>query len=307
MTRARWSGLAVVLAFLSVPAAKAQAAECPPGSPTLVFTVNRKTEPVYTTHELMVRVKLSGSAYFSVNSFEVTGMRRLPHPSGDEGPPFEIFGIADEPGMLTATATLTNDDADPSCTVTGSASFEVKPATAPIVSNLRRPPPFKGTPGLVWDSKFWFWVKPGPTGVVKPLTVVARAIRRARVPGARVRAKRITFPMRPTDGPVPEQEPFGGCGAYTLICTPRVRTWAKGAEVDVFPKGGREVPALVKVLVTLPRGVPTLHYTLAKTPVGVDVKVVQGGAPVARLLIAGRCDMSGQFSRCRYRKLTTAL
>lgn len=307
MTRARWSGLAVVLAFALVPAANAQAAECPPGSPTLVFTVNRKTEPVYTTHELMVRVKLSGSAYFTVNSFEVTGMRRLPHPSGDEGPPFEIFGIADGPGVLTATATLTNDDAFPSCTVTGSASFEVKSATAPIVSKLRRPPPFKGTPGLVWDSRYWFWVKPGPTGVVTPLTVVARAIRRARVPGARVPAKRITFPMRPTDGPVPEQEPFGGCGAYTLICTPRVRTWAKGAEVDVFPMGGREVPALVKVLVTLPRGVPTLHYTVAKTPVGVDVKVLQDGAPIARLRMAGRCDMSGQFSRCRFKRLTTAL
>ena len=113
--------------------------------------------------------------------------------------------------------------------------------------------------------------------------------------------------MRPTDGPVPEQEPFGGCGAYTLICTPRVRTWPKGAEVDVFTKGGREVPALVKVLVTLPRGVPTLHYTVAKTPVGVDVRVLQDGAAVARLRIAGRCDMSGQFSRCRYKTLSTAL
>jgi hypothetical protein len=307
MTPARWSGLAVVLALALCTPASAQAAECPPGSPTLVFTVNRKTEPVYTTHELTVRVKLSGSAYFTVNSFEVTGMRRLPHPSGDEGPPFEIFGIADAPGVLTATATLTNDDAFPSCTVTGSASFEVKSATAPIVSKLRRPPRFKGKPGLVWDSRFWFWVKPGPTGVVTPLTVVARAIRRARVPGARVRAKRITFPMRPTDGPRPEQEPFGGCGAYTLICPRRVRTWAKGAEVDVFPMGGREVPALVKVLVTLPRGVPTLRNTIAKTPVGVDVKVLQNGSRIARLRMAGRCDMSGQFSRCRFKRLTTAL
>ena len=184
----------------------------------------------------------------------------LPHPDGDEAPAIRDLRHRGRAGALTVTATVTNDDAFPSCTVTGSVSFEVKPATAPIVSNLRQPPPFKGKPGLVWDSKFWFWVKPGPTGVVTPLTVEARAIRRARLPGARVPAKRITFPMRPTDGPVPEQEPFGGCGAYTLICTPRVRTWPKGAEVDVLTKGGREVPALVKVLVTLPRGVPTLHY-----------------------------------------------
>jgi hypothetical protein len=252
-----------------------------------------------------VRVKLSGDAYFTVDSFVVTGINPLPPPDGDELAPFEFFGVAESPGTLTATATLTNDDAG--CTVTGSATFEVKQATAPIVSKLRRPPPFKGHPGWVWDSKFWFWVKPGPTGVVTPITVEARAIRHARVPGAGVKARRITFPMRPSDGPRPDQEPFGGCGAYTLICTPRVRTWAKGAEVDVFPKGGREVPGLVKVLVTLPRGIPTLHYTIAKTPIGLDVKVLQGGAAIARLRMAGRCDMRGQFSQCRFKKLSTAL
>lgn len=307
MAPARWPGLVVLLALALAPAASAQTTgPCPPGSPAPVFSVNGNTTgPVYTTHDLLVRVKLSGGAYFTVDSFDVTGFRRLPHPDGDEAPPGEAYGIADSPGTLTATATLTNDDAG--CTVSGSASFEVKQATAPIVSKLRRPPPFKGHPGWVWDSKFWFWVKPGPTGVVTPITVEARAIRHARVPGPGVKPRRITFPMRPTDGPVPDQEPFGGCGAYTLICTPRVRTWAKGAEVDVFPKGGREVPALVKVLVTLPRGIPTLHYTLAKTPIGLDVKVLQDGAPIARLRMAGRCDPRGQFSRCRFKKLSTAL
>ena len=113
--------------------------------------------------------------------------------------------------------------------------------------------------------------------------------------------------MRPSDGAVPDQEPFGGCGAYTLICTPRVRTWPQGAEVDVFGKGGREVPAYVKVQVILPRGIPTLRRTLAKTPVGVDVKVLEDGAPVARLRIAGRCDPRGQFSQCRFKRLSTAL
>ena len=305
MTPARWSVLAAVLA-LALPAGTAQAAECPPGSPTLVIMVNGKTAgPVYTTHELLVRVRLSGGAYYTVNSFDVTGFRRLPHPDGDEGPRNEAFGIADTPGTLTVTATLTNDDL--ACTVTGSASFEVKQATAPIVSKLRTPPRFKGHRGWVWDSKYWFWVKPGPTGVVTPITVEARAIRRARVPGPGVKPKRITFPMRPTDGPRPDQEPFGGCGAYTLVCTPRIRTWAKGAEVDVFPKGGSEVPGLVKVLVILPRGVPTLHYTIAKTPIGLDVKVLQDGAAIARLRMAGRCDMRGQFSQCRFKKLSTAL
>jgi hypothetical protein len=304
---ARWSGLVIVLALALAPAAGAQTGgPCPPGSPAPVFTVNgSQSGPVYTTHDLLARVRLAGGAYFTVDSFDVSGMRRLPLPDGGEAPPDEIYGVADSPGALTATATLTNDDAG--CTVTGSATFEVKQATAPIVSKLRRPPPFKGHPGWVWDSKFWFWVKPGPTGVVTPITVEARAIRHARVPGPGVKPRRITFPMRPTDGPVPDQEPFGGCGAYTLICTPRVRTWAKGAEVDVFPKAGREVPGLVKVLVILPRGVPTLHYTIAKTPIGLDVKVLQDGAAIARLRMAGRCDMRGQFSQCRFKKLSTAL
>jgi hypothetical protein len=305
VTPARWSGLVAALSFALLPSASAQAAECPPGSPALVFTVNRKIEPVYTTHELMVRVKLSGNAYSIVNSFDVTGLRRLPHPDGDEAPPSEIFGIADSPGTLTATATVTNDDAN--CTVTGSASFEVRQATAPIVSNLRKPPPFKGHRGWLWDSRFWFWVKPGPTGVVTPITVEARAIRRARLPGPGVPAKRITFPLRPTDGQTPDQEPFGGCGAYTLICPRKIRTWSNGAEVDVFAKGGTDAPGLVKALVTLPRGVPTLHHTIAKTPIGLDIKVLQDGAAIARLRMAGRCAMQGQFSSCRFKKLTTAL
>jgi hypothetical protein len=308
VTRARWPGLVVVLALALCVPASAHAADCPAGSPTLVVTVNGKTSgPVYTTRDLLVRARLSGGALYTVNSFNVAGLRPVPHPDGDEAAPGEAYGIADSPGTLTVTANLTNDDADPGCTVSGTVNFEIKAATAPIVSNLRKPPKFKGHRGWLWDSRYWFWVKPGPTGNVSPLAVEARAIRRAKLPGAGVPAKRITFPMRPSDGAVPDQEPFGGCGAYTLICTPRVRTWAKGAEVDVLPKGGREVPGLVKVQITLPRGVPTLHYTIAKTPIGLDVKVLQDGAAVARLRMAGRCEMRGQFSQCRFKKFSTAL
>jgi hypothetical protein len=300
--------LVIVLALALLPAAGAQAAECPPGSPTLVVTVNGKTSgPVYTTHDLLVRVRLSGGAFTTVDSFNVSGLRRLQKPDDDETLQNEFFGVADAPGTLTVTATVTNEDMDPPCTVSGTVNFEIKAATAPIVSNLRKPPKFKGHRGWLWDSRYWFWVKPGPAGNVSPLTVEARAIRRAKLPGAGVPAKRITFPMRPSDGAVPDQEPFGGCGAYTLVCTPRVRTWAKGAEIDVFPKGGREVPGLVKVQITLPRGVPTLHYTIAKTPIGLDVKVLQDGGAVARLRMAGRCEMRGQFSQCRFKKFSTAL
>jgi hypothetical protein len=300
--------LIVVLALVLLPAAGAHAAECPPGSPTLVVTVNGKTAgPVYTTRDLLVRARLSGGAIYSVDSFDVTGLRRVPLPDGDESPTNEAYGIADSPGTLTVTATLTNDDMDPPCTVSGTATFEIRQATAPVVSRLRKPPVFKAHRPWLWDSRYWFWVKPGPTGVATPITVEARAVKRARVPGPGVPAKRITFPMRPSDGSPPEQEARGGCSEGTLICPRRIRTWAEGAEVTVLPLGGRAVPAAVKVLVRLPSGVPTLHRTLRKTPVGVDIKVLQDGAAIARLRIAGRCDPRGQFFQCRYKTLSTAL
>src|SRR3954470_6732834 len=180
--------------------------------------VNGKTSgPVYTTRDLLVRARLWGGAFYAVDSFEVTGMRRIPHPDGDEAPPNEALGIADSPGTLTVTATLSNEDMEPRCTVSGTVNFEIRQATTPMVSRLRKPPVFKGHPPWLWDSSYWFWVKPGPTGDVSPLTVEARAVRRARLPGAGVPAKRITFPMRVSDGEPPDQEPHGGCGYTALI------------------------------------------------------------------------------------------
>jgi len=150
-------------------------------------------------------------------------------------------------------------------------------------------------------------VAPGATGARSPITVEARAIRKARIPGRGVKAARIMFPMRPSDaGLMPDPQPHGDCSTIELICPRRVHTWATGAEVDVIASGGREVPARIRVIVELPRGYPK-GLRLIKTPVGVDVRVLQDGAAIARLRIAGRCDPRGQFSLCRYRKLTAAL
>ena len=46
---------------------------------------------------------------------------------------------------------------------------------------------------------------------------------------------------------------------------------------------------------------------IAKTPIGLDVKVSQDGAAVARVRMAGRCEMRGQFSQCRFKKFSKAL
>jgi hypothetical protein len=303
---ARSFGLVAVAALLS--AGSAQAAECPPGSPTLVVTANGKTTgPVYTTHDVLIRTRLSGGAFTRFQSFDVTGLRRVPVPDEGELNDGEFFGIPDAPGTLTVSATVTNEDAEPPCTVSGTVSFEIRQATAPVVSKFRKPPVFKGHPPWLWDSRYWFWVKPGPTGDVSPITVEARAIRRARIPGPGAPAKRITFPMRPSDAPRPEQDPHGNCSAYEIVCPRHIRTWPDGASVEVFPLGGRLVPAAVKVRVDLPSGIPTLRNTLRKTPIGVDIKVLQSGGTIARLRMAGRCDPRGQFFLCRYRKLSTAL
>jgi hypothetical protein len=57
----------------------------------------------------------------------------------------------------------------------------------------------------------------------------------------------------------------------------------------------------------LPSGIPTLHFSLKKTPIGLDIKVVQQGATIARVRMAGRCDPRGQFFSCRFKKFSTAL
>ena len=107
MAPARWSGLVVVLALALAPAASAQTGPCPPGSPAPVFTVNgSQSGPVYTTHDLLALAKLAGGAYFTVDAFDVSGIRRLPHPDGDESPPDEVYGVADLPGTLTDVKVL---------------------------------------------------------------------------------------------------------------------------------------------------------------------------------------------------------
>lgn len=310
MTFPRLAGALAVLALTLVPGASAQTTypPCPAGTAAPKFTVNGKVGPVYTSHDLVVRVKQPGDSGFSTLSFEVSGVRLLPSDEGIN----PIAAVADSPGTLTATATLITETSDgSSCTVSGTGSFEVKAATTPDVSELRRPRVFKGDPKLRWDSEFRFTVKPGPTGDRRPMTVEARGIPRAKVPGPRVKAGRRTFAMRGSDdvGEGNENRVLGTCSVFTLVCPKKIATWPTGPEINVFTRGGRVAPAAVEVQVTLPRGYPASRRSLRHvlSPAGVDVKVLQGGHTIARLRIAGLCDGRGQFSLCRYKKLTTAL
>ena len=265
---------------------------------------------MYSTHDLLVRVKQPGDPNFSVLSFEVSGVRTLPRE--EEGNASTIPAIGDSPGTLTANATLLTEASDgSSCTVSGTGSFEVRAATKPSVSPLRRPPVWKQDPRLTKDSEFRFTVRPGPTGDHSPMTVVARGIPRARVPGARVRAGTRTFAIRRSDAvdDGSEERVLGTCSIWTLVCPKKVQTWAKGPEINVYQRNESATRRALEVHVTLPRGYPSGPRGLDRhrSPAGVDVKVIQGGATIARLRIAGLCQDRGQFSLCRYKKLTTAL
>ena len=312
MTFPRLAGALGVLAVALVPGASAQTSypPCPAGTPTPTFTVNGKVGPVYTTHDLLVRVKQPGDPDFSTQSLEVSGARPLPRE--EEGVQSTLAVIADSPGTLGATATLlTLASDDSNCTVSGAGSFEVRAATTPEVSKLRRPRVYKPDPKLTWDSEFRFTVKPGATGDRRPLTVEARGIPRAKIPGRGVKPGKRTFAMRASDAAAFERDDrvLGTCSTSTIVCPKRIATWPTGPEINVYDRGGRVVPAAVEVHVTLPRGYPASRRSLRHvlSPAGVDVKVLQGGHTIARLRIAGLCDGRGQYSLCRFKKLTTAL
>ena len=60
---------------------------------------------------------------------------------------------------------------------------------------------------------------------------------------------------------------------------------------------------------TLPSGYPSgpRGLTRAKSPVGVDVRILQSGRAIGRLRLAGRCEGRGQFYLCRFKTFTTKL
>ena len=122
-------------------------------------------------------------------------------PSDDEGDSNTLHAIADVPGTLTASAVMTtypDQGSGESCTVSGSATFEIKQATVPVVT-LGRPRPLLSDPPLLWDSEWRLLVALGPTVDRSPLTVEARAIRRARLPGKGAKRKTRTIALRASD------------------------------------------------------------------------------------------------------------
>ena len=140
-------------------------------------------------------------------------------------------------------------------------------ATAPIVSNLRKPPVFRGHPPWLWDSKYWFWVKPGPTGDVS--AAHGRGARhqagaRAGAGGAREERHLPDAPVGRRRGPTWTRT--GTARTGELICPRHIRTWPDGASVGVRPMGGREVPAFVKVMMEPPARRPDAPLLAQEDP-----------------------------------------
>lgn len=305
------AGVATVVALSSlVLVASAPAAPpCPPGLPAPTFTANGGSGPVYTTQDLVFRMRVPGGQYFDVERFDVSGVRRLPR-DAEEGGGLGgvIYATADAPGTLVASGSVLLVDASGNdCSASGTASFEARAASAPTVSALREPRRFKQKRGRLWSSEWSFGVVAGPAANRSPLTVEARAVRRARVPGSGVRAASRTFNLRVSDGVLEDPDPLGSCSNVTLICPPKRRTWATGAEVSAFETVGRANGVTVKVRMPVGAPAPPPSRRLLRTPAGVDVRVLQGGAVVARLRIAGLCTGEGQFAICRLKTLSTKL
>jgi hypothetical protein len=128
-----------------------------------------------------------------------------------------------------------------------------------------------------------------------------------------VEPTRITFPMRFSDGQVSNSEP-AGCGRWALICPTTTFGWPTSAGIAVFPEGPDDAPSEQPMIdIGLPGGTPLPHNRHVPTPFGLEVRVFQDGAAIARVRMAGRCDVAPRralvyhYYRCRFRKLTTAL
>ena len=158
------------------------------------------------------------------------------------------------------------------------------------------------------EPNFSFTVTPAKAAPnLSPVTVRARGSTRARAP--RGRPASFELPLRDFElSDWVEQTgmpPVGQSRRCELLCSgtnrfdfrKRVVVWAdavggSGVEVTVAPPVGL-------------RDIVGGEFRFTPTPFGVDVRVLQSGRRVARLRIAGRCDLEGkgQATSCRFKRI----
>lgn len=303
--RGRWIALPFTLILFVTAPAGARAAEgdpCPANQPRPTISVldPAGAGSLYATHILRLRFGQSGNDSTELRSFAAPGARIL----GDDNSP-EL--VSDSPGQLTLTAVFliqhdstSFQDNGYTCSMTVMQNVELKAPNRAVFGRLTRPRLVDRKRHL-WYRRvtYSFTVKSAKSAADRsPFTVRARATRRAKYPGARVRALSRVFGQREFD--TVEQRYRNGC-FQALICAPETArgSFAKGLGVLVDQVNGR-----LKVLVTVPTSYPRGNRIIP-TPWGVDIEVFQRGRRVARLRAAGRCTAGGQAAKCTFKKVST--
>ena len=274
--------------------------------PRIVLAEKGSPTTLYATHELRLSLAQAPGGEAGVRSVEAPGARV--DREGGEGTAAALLWV-DRPGPVTVTVRAVDKDpaldpakkgVDTDCTHILSQTFTITPATVTKAGKLKRPFLVDRRRRL-WYRRvsYSFAVAPKGAGADRsPLTVRARATRRAVYPSARTPAITQTFGLRGFDATEP---PFKrGCQA--LICPAKQGSYSKGLTVYAF---GR--PGGLRVLVDVPTSYPSkvLGRRVIPTPWGLDVEIFQSGRRVARLRAAGRCTQGGQAARCTFKKAST--
>ena len=204
---------------------------------------------------------VDGRVSFSLPA-NVTVIR--PHGDFDAGSSGVIF-FSEPSGAVPVTATWTQDDGNGgTCAGTASTTLQLLPATR----NARMKNELKAAhehPNLKYDLLWSFGADVGRTGDLDPVVVMARGVRRPRLPGPTLPFKTVTVPLRDGD------PGFDDAKTYR-ITLPGWEIEAGGDQGAFGIRGDARG--------TTPRN----------APLGYEVKVLQSGRLLAHLRLAGVCN-----------------
>jgi hypothetical protein len=130
-----------------------------------------------------------------------------PHGDVDAGSSGVIF-FSDQPGAVPVTATWTQDDGNGgTCAGSASTTLQLQPAT----QTGRMKNELKAEhlhPNLKYDLSWSFGVNVARTGDLDPVQVMARGVRRPRLPGPTVPFKTVAVPLRDGDPRLTDADTF---------------------------------------------------------------------------------------------------
>jgi hypothetical protein len=166
---------------------------------------------------------------------------------------------------VPVTITWTQDDGNGgTCAGSASTILQLQPATRiGRMKNIRAAE--HQHPNLKFDLLWSFGANVGRNGDLDPVRVMARGVRRPRLPGGKLRFKTVTVPLRDGDP--------GFADAKTYRITLPGWEIETGGDHHAFGIRGDARD-------TTPRN----------APLGYEVKVVQSGRLLARLRLAGVCN-----------------